>query len=358
MTAPATPDGLPRNRTTGAFERRVRVALGAMLPAGAPVVVACSGGADSTAALVAVARVRAGLGPVVAAHFDHGLRPAEEAGFDRASVESLARRLGVRFLYGVASGGEGGYARAGSEAASRASRYRWLAQACAEAGAAHCVTGHTLDDQAETVLLRLARGAGTLGAASMAAESGWPVPVQGEALRLLRPLLGVRRSEACAYVVALGIEPRLDPTNEQITFDRNRVRRRVLPELRAVNPRVDEALARFASLARRDEEALEAWAAREAQAIARVTAVEVALGRRALLALPEAVASRVLRMTAAHVDVILDANQIAGLLRIARRRGARLALRGGAASVEGEDLVIRGRPPIQGRDGGGPGRGA
>ena len=338
---------LPSSRATDAFERRVARGLAALAPAnapleGMPLVVACSGGADSTAALIAVSRSRGpDDAPVVAACFDHGLRPAREVAADRAAVDAVAERLGRRVLYGSVSDSGAPARRAGSEAAAREARYRWLADACAEAGAVRCVTGHTLDDQAETVLLRLTRGAGSPGVAAMAPEAPWPVPCEGGRLRLLRPLLGVRREEARAYLESLELQPRLDPTNDLLTFDRNRLRHRVLPQLRAVNPRAEEALARFALLARRDDEALEAWAEREAGKLVRMEVKTVAIRRRELLALPEAVSSRLLRRAAGEVGIALEGAQVEQLLHIARRRGARLSLTGGAAEVVGEELLIR-----------------
>ena len=334
---------LPSNRATGAFERRVARSLDALAPHDAPLLVACSGGPDSTAALVAVARARGPDGPpLVAACFDHGLRPPREAALDRAAVEAVAARLGRAVLSGSASDIESGPASGagGPEAAARDARYRWLAQACAQAGVAHCVTGHTLDDQAETVLLRLTRGTGTLGAAGMAATSPWPVPCEEGPLRVLRPLLGLRREQASAYLEALGLEARLDPTNELLNLDRNRVRRRVLPELRALNPRVEEALARFAALARSDEEELSAAAEREAERLLLVRGDTAVLRRRPLLALPDAIASRLLRRAAAAVGVDVDGGQVRQLLRISGRRGARLSLAGGEAEVVGDELRI------------------
>ncbi len=335
-------DSLPTSRLTGAFERRVARALAPLAPPDAPLVVACSGGADSTAAFVAVSRMRvAGTASVVAACFDHGLRRPEETALDRAAVDAVAERLGREVLHGSVSDLERVPPESGSEAAAREGRYRWLAIACAEVCVSHCVTGHTLDDQAETVLLRLTRGAGTLGAAAMTADAPWPVPCEGGAPRLLRPLLGMRREAARAYVDELGLEVRADPTNEQLTFDRNRVRLRVLPELRAVNPRADEALARFANLASRDHQALESWAAREAQRLLSVEAETVAVRRRELLALPEAVSSRVLRQAAGLVGISLSGDQVERLLDIARRRGGRCSLAGGEARVVDAELRIR-----------------
>ena len=350
MTGQPTAD-LARNRATSAFERRTVRALDAYADRDVTLLVACSGGPDSTAALVAVARVAmAAGGRVVAGHFNHGMRPEAETTADRAYVERLGKRLGVPVLAGSA-GNEGSPVAA--EAQAREARYRWLAVAAREAGAAACVTGHTLDDQAETVLLRLTRGSGLAGVAGMELDASWPVTCAASAgsqpLRLLRPLLGVTRAEVLGYLDALGLAelgltPRRDPSNDTLAFGRNRVRRRVLPELRALNPRAPEALARFAGHARRDDDALEAWAEREAAALLRVEGEAVRLGRRELVALPEAVGLRLIRRAASAAGVSVDAEQAEGALRIARRRGAHLDLHGGNAWTDGEALWMAAAP--------------
>lgn len=330
-------DGLPSSRLTAAFERRVARVLGASVPAAEPVVVACSGGPDSTAVLVAVVRGRArqaGAGPVTAATFDHGVRAVEETEADRAAVEALCARLGVAFRHGVARG------RVASEADAREVRYRWLASVCARLEVRSCVTGHTLDDQAETVLLRVTRGAGLHGVAGMEPVASWPVACDGAELRVVRPLLGVRRAEAARYLRELGVEARLDATNELVTFSRNRIRHRVLPELRSINPRVDDALTRFAALARRDEEALEVWSRREYGRIATAGADQAALARNELRALPPAVAARVLRLAARTLGIDLDGGQVDELLRLVGRRGASLSLAGGRAHVTADEVVL------------------
>ena len=344
---------LHRNRVTAAFERRVAHQLGEHLASGSTLLVACSGGPDSTAALVAVARAAAQAGGhAVAAHFNHGTRPEVETDADRSHVETLAGCLGVP----VTSGG-GGAPDSGSaaEADAREARYRWLASAAREASASACVTGHTLDDQAETVLLRLTRGSGLAGAAGMALDAPWPVVCEAAGgnganapLRVLRPLLGVSRAEVVDYLDALGLAgvglaPRHDPSNDEIAYSRNRVRHRVMPELRSLNPEAAAALARFAGLARRDDEALEEWSEREAAALLRVEGQTARIERRALTALPEAVGLRLVRRAAAAVGVSVTAEQAERALAVAARRGAHLDLRGGSARTDDEALTIEGR---------------
>ena len=345
------PIALASNRRTGAFERRVARALAPRVVSGSPLVVACSGGPDSLATLVAVARTRPAA-DVIAAHFDHRLRPPREVARERGLVQSVATALGAGFLAGRAAR----LPHDRGESAARAARYRWLARACATAGAAACVTGHTLDDQAETVLLRLVRGTGVGGAAGMAVDSAWPVALRGVcSSRLLRPLLGISRSDVEQYLDALGLLAAADPSNATLDYARNRIRQRVLPELRVLNPRAVEQIAAFAERARADDAALEEWAGRalvaiEQPAIAQPEApvVEageargVALDRRALLGLPLAVATRVVRLAASGLGAALERGQAEAALHAARGRGRRAALGGGIeAWRDGERLVLR-----------------
>jgi tRNA(Ile)-lysidine synthase len=340
-------DPLPTNRLTSAFERRVGRALLRHVAPDAPLVVAASGGPDSTALLVASARVRAGAGVLVAACFDHGMRPAVETARDRAAVRALARTLGVSARTGATRAA----APLRGEAAARVARYRWLAGVCADVGADACATGHTLDDQAETVLLRLTRGAGLAGAAGMAEQARWPVAVAGKrraAPRLLRPLLAVRRDDVLDYLDALDLDAREDETNSVVTFDRNRVRHRVFAELRRINPRAAEQLARFAAHARNDDEALTAWALQELGAHAAFDGTTARVARGALAALPVAISSRLLRLAAQGIGLRLERVHVEQLLALTGRRRSGVALPGGEAVTTEAWLELRALSPVQG----------
>ncbi|HEX8686311.1 MAG TPA: tRNA lysidine(34) synthetase TilS, partial [Pyrinomonadaceae bacterium] len=241
--------------------------------------VAVSGGADSAALLLALAELSgAGLLCVelTAAHLDHGLR-GERAGEDARWVEALARSMGLACVVGRAD--VAGLARAGRdnlEQAARRARYDFLAAAARGAGARSVLVAHTLDDQAETVLLRLLRGSGAEGLSGMAAER--PLDARGEAggggeVFLRRPLLAwARRADTEGYCRERGVEPRADEMNEDERYARVRVRRRLLPLLETFNPRVREALARTAELLRADAAALDEAAARLLEEAADVSA--------------------------------------------------------------------------------------
>jgi tRNA(Ile)-lysidine synthase len=212
-----------------------------------PVLVACSGGADSLALAAAVAfeaprlRVRAGLVTV-----DHGLHPGSAAQARRVAVVGFELGFDPVEIVPVSVGTAGG-----PEAAARTARYAAL-DAVAAALDADVLLGHTLDDQAETVLLGLGRGSGPRSVAGMRPRSG----------RYLRPLLGVRRATTEAACTALGLEPWHDPHNDDLSLQRVRLRREALPLLEDVLQRgVAEALARTAALVRDDLDALDSLAA-------------------------------------------------------------------------------------------------
>lgn len=179
-----------------------------------PVVVACSGGPDSLALLVLAADE--GLDPL-AVHVDHGLRPGSEA--EVAVVRDAARRIGARarcVRVDIEPGGN-------LEARARDARYAALEAARVEAGATAVLVAHSADDQAETVLLNLLRGSGARGLAGMPARRG----------HVVRPLLGVRRSELRDLCRERGLEPVVDPSNDDRTHRRNWVRHDALPLLNA-----------------------------------------------------------------------------------------------------------------------------
>lgn len=226
----------------------------AALPA---VVLAVSGGPDSTALLVLAARWRAALaaGPrLVAATVDHGLRPG--SGDEALAVGRLAGDLGIAHHILRWTGEK---PAAGLQAAARAARYRLLAVAAREAGARHVLTGHTRDDQAETVLFRLARGSGLAGLAGMARVAPLPLPAGDDrepALLLVRPFLDVPKARLVATLAAAGIACADDPSNRDPRFTRSRLRA-LLPGL-AAEGLTAPRLARLADRMRRADAALEA----------------------------------------------------------------------------------------------------
>jgi tRNA(Ile)-lysidine synthase len=284
--------------------RATRDWLAEHLAPAAPVVVACSGGADSLALAVSCATAGSGVAGghggrvLVAATVDHGLQPGSAA--RAADTAEILARIGytdVRVL-AVSVDGPGGM-----EAAARASRYAALGQLAESLSGggpdAAVLLAHTADDQAETVLLGLARGSGPRSIAGMRA---WRPPWG-------RPLLGVRRADTEQTCRHAGLTPWHDPHNSDPAFTRVRLRREVLPLLEDVlGGGVRPALARTAELMAQDLDALDALAA---AALQQVRAADGSLDIVGLRRQPAAIVGRVLRtwattggsgpLTAAHL---------------------------------------------------------
>ncbi|MBI6545613.1 MAG: tRNA lysidine(34) synthetase TilS [Cyanobacteria bacterium NC_groundwater_1444_Ag_S-0.65um_54_12] len=216
---------------------------GHLPPAGQILLVGFSGGPDSSALLHAL--TRAGNWSLVALHIDHGLRAGSANEAEYAC--QLANRWQVPcHVVRLAEPAVG-------ETAARKARHLELAAMARQINAAAIALGHNADDQLETMLLNLIRGAGLTGLSGMQfAESG------PAGINLVRPLLGVTRQAIEAYLHQSGIQPLLDPTNEDPAYTkRNRLRLEVLPVLRSLNPRVAKIANRTARILARDEAALE-----------------------------------------------------------------------------------------------------
>ncbi|HVU90548.1 MAG TPA: tRNA lysidine(34) synthetase TilS [Pirellulales bacterium] len=230
------------------------------------VLVAVSGGPDSTALLCALAALKPpGPGRLIAAHFNHRLR-GEQADGDERFVVELSGALGVACRVGrpavadgldTGAGADRADACRSSEETSRAARYDFLTRTAKELGARYVVTAHTADDQAETVLHRILRGTGVAGMAGMA-EARELAP----GIALVRPLLGINRATVLDYLTEMGQSFCHDSSNASLDYTRNRLRNDLLPKLAAeYNPRVVESLLRLAQLAREAQRIIEVDAA-------------------------------------------------------------------------------------------------
>jgi len=334
------------------IERRVRdfIEQRDVIRRGERVLVAVSGGGDSTAMMLILSRLAPRFGwHLTTAHFDHRLRSREEAAGDLAFVSGLSQSLGFPFVHG--NGDVARRARTHGESveqAARALRYRFLASRARDVGASAVVAGHTLDDQAETVLLHLIRGSGLDGLAGMRPRSAWPT---GRGPEVARPLLALRREETGRYCRELGIEPREDPTNELLLATRNRVRHEVLPVLRLLNPRVDEALVRLAEAAAEDAEALDGIASDAARGVGRLRKGAFELGIEALGQLRPAIRARALRLALSRVlrsKGDIEAAHVEALDRLVDSRPGRASLAHGLVAVrDSRSLTIyRGEPPV------------
>ncbi|MEX1177111.1 MAG: tRNA lysidine(34) synthetase TilS [Nitriliruptor sp.] len=256
----------------------------AHLGGGARVLVALSGGPDSTALAYLATEARPDL-VVTLVHVRHGLRDDTE---DVAVVERHAAYLGLPLevvAVRVARSGRG------LEAAARDARYAAIRAVAAERDAEAILVGHTADDQAETVLLRAARGTGVAGLAAMRGRSG----------DLVRPLLRVRRTDLRRFVAMEGLPVAMDPTNHDPNLRRVRVRSDLLPRLAEVGPDPVGALGRLAALAAEDEDALTGAAGEALAAIVWRRGDVIAVRDEDLARFPLAVGRRVWRRVLAEL---------------------------------------------------------
>ena len=314
-----------------------------------PLLIAFSGGPDSSALLLASIELRDRLGMgIAAAHFNHRLRGAE-SDRDADHAETVCRRYGVEYVPGsgdtLARSRQTGQSL---EAAARELRYAFLAEAAGEAGAQAVATGHTMDDQAETVLLNITRGSGLRGLSAMRSAVDLPITGRADSLRVVRPLLGLRKRDAVEFCRTSGLTPLLDRSNEDTRFPRNKLRRDVVPDLETINPNVVEAICRLARTARDDFEVIDSVSAeayRTAVTIGHDSAdiskqavgdLPVPVARRVMMAAYESVSGTLDGLESAHIDAMLEVatgragasvDLAGGVTMIGERKTARLARR-------------------------------
>ena len=311
-----------------------------LLPAKARIIVAVSGGPDS----VALLHLLIGLQPawrwtLHIAHLDHGLR--EESGEDAEFVRKLGalHRIPTTIDLRRVSGTRGPNG-ASPEEAARSARYAFLTDVARRESAGHIALGHTADDQAETVLLRLIRGTGLMGLGAMAGRR------ELDGLWLIRPLLEVWREELMEYLARQRLAYRRDATNADPRFMRNRIRGELLPLLaRRYNPNIKSALTQLAEQSRVDYAYLDAAAARQWKRAAKHRKPgAVALSIARFLRQPQAIRRHLVRGAIQRVQGHLDGFEFrhwveAERLFVDRPLGARVDLPGGVQLCRDQEHV-------------------
>jgi len=274
-----------------------------MLVPGDRVLTAVSGGPDSVALLAALVKLSPRLRiSVGAAHLNHGLR-AEESQRDQRCAEGVAARLGVPCLLGKT---EGLHRGRNLEERARRARYEFLTRAAAEHGYTKIATGHTCDDQAETVLMRLLRGTGSDGLGAIR-------PVRDG--HIIRPLLECSRGEVMEFLRAQRLPFQQDSSNTNRRFLRNRVRHEIVPLLQSISPAVQRRLAGFARVVSEELEWLHQEDARrlaaassdgDTLAVGAITAAERPVALRLVRAWLRAVRGDLVGLSAAQFEAIVD----------------------------------------------------
>ncbi len=309
-----------------------------LIARGGRVVVALSGGPDSVALVHLLLELQADGELLVAglAHFNHQLRGAD-ADADEAFCRTMAASLDLPIEVG--RGDVRALARderRSVEDAARAARYAFLEHAADRLGAEVIAVGHSADDQAETFLLRLIRGAGARGLAGILPKSG----------RVVRPLIDIPRVDLRQYTAGRRLDSREDTSNADLGIPRNRVRHELLPYLqREFSPGISGVLAREAAIARDDEDHLQREAIDLAASIVLTSRDTVDVDTAALTSLHPALASRVVRlaMEAQSPGTFIGFDHIERLLRFARDGGP-----GSAMSLPGQQAVHRGTRMVLG----------
>ena len=319
-----------------ALKARVAGQMKLLAPAGTRVLVAISGGPDSVALTHLLRELQASCGFQIAglAHFNHRLRGAA-SDEDETFCRRLAESIGVPFQSeGADVAGVARSSKRSLEDTARRLRYAFLERARQNMAADVIAVAHTRDDQAETYLLRLVRGAGARGLASMRAKRG----------RIIRPLLDVGRAEIHAVVAASGLAFRTDETNLDVAIPRNRIRHEVIPALTHVSAGAAKSIARAARIAADDEEFLEERAIELVPTLVLSDEGDtVRLDGIALNRLHPALARRVVRYALARVvpNRFVSAGHIDAVLAL---RSGRLDLPGMVGLAESGRLTLRRTP--------------
>lgn len=322
-----------------------------MLAGGESVLVALSGGVDSVALLTVLLKLASRLELTIsAAHFNHRLRAAD-SDRDETFVRDLCSRLKIPLQVGYPLK-ELRRPGANLENEARLARYDFLAGSAFKRDAV-VATGHNLDDQAETMLMKLFRGSGPSGLTGIYAERTHAVHTEvGRTVRVIRPLLEVSRREIETFLSERGLESCVDHLNSDLSFDRNWVRHHLLPEIEGrLNPKVKESLFRTATLFGEVSSFLEKEAARQAAdcleesdggtivSIDALKNLDIALQRIILRQAIERQKGDLQEVTAGHVDDLLALSMMTS--------GRQLALPGGIfARREFEAIVVGGVEPI------------
>jgi len=306
-----------------------------LLKAGDRVGIAVSGGADSVALLRLLVELRKDIGSILSVvHFNHRLR-GTDADDDERFVADLAQRHKLELHCG--SGEVSAYAtekHLSLETAARAMRYQYFRQLLREGGLSRIATGHTLDDQAETVLLKIIRGAGGRGLAGiypkLSVVSSQHSAVSSQPTAIVRPLLGTRRADIEAYLRSLRQIWCEDKSNRDLRHMRNRVRHGILPRLeRNFNPGVREALAETAEIARAEEEYWEKEVARILPLVWQADGTIGVLKLALLTKLPLALQRRVVRAATECLGLRLDFRHVEEIIAQCSNRIATTVLPGG-----------------------------
>lgn len=329
-----------------------------LAPMADPLVLAVSGGPDSTALAHLVRRALPDR-RLLFAHFDHRQR-GEDSAKDLAFVAEMSQRLSADFRAGALPDEVTGPL---SEASARKHRYAFLARCADAVGAVAILTGHHRDDQAETILMRLARGTGIRGLGGMRQDRPLPDPSLSEdrRLRLLRPLLDIPRERLLDFLEARDLPFRNDATNSEPRWTRNRLRLDLFPRIEAsLHPEARRSIARLGRRAQRADEALDRWTQREWDRLVTRTAEKpfpiLELDLDSVRDLPEEIRYRLISRAVTRSDSLLSETDFRRIEAVVGqnvrahtlRDGTRIEVAGNALRLTSGSRLRTSGSPIQG----------
>jgi len=261
-----------------------------MLKSGDAVLVAVSGGPDSVFLLHALQSLRSKLklGRFSVCNLDHGLR-GDESKEDSRFAKNMCGDLGVEFLHKTVDLRTKRSNKLSTEELARETRYKFFKDAATKTGASVIATGHTLDDQAETILMRLVKGSSLRGMAGIA-------PVREEGLiRFIRPLIELEKDEIIRYLDARDISYRTDRTNLEPIYFRNVVRREIIPFLERYNPRLKRVLSNLSEHLREDFEFIDREKSRASERMTDTSGTKTGVELKDIIQQPKAIQKEILR---------------------------------------------------------------
>jgi len=313
------------------------------------ILVAVSGGPDSTALLHVLHRLSERDGLILtAAHVDHGFR-GEESAREAEAVRAFCGSLGIRCeTVRIDVPAYMAETHLNAQLAAREKRYAFLHEAAARAGAGRIALAHHADDQAETVLMRLLRGTGTSGLAGMALRR------REKNVELIRPFLRITKTEILTYCREVGLPYSMDSSNLQRYYFRNRIRLDVLPYLREFNPQIDQSLCRLAEISAAEDDLLGAETERLFGSLTRPVPGGIAMNRADLAELHVALQRRLIKLILSYLasgpgSIVFERIEDMRLAAVSGERshahdaggGIRFALRDGTVSWQRETGTVR-----------------
>ncbi len=261
-----------------------------MISPGDVVLAAVSGGPDSVFLLhlLTCLKNKLKLKEIIVANLDHGLRGKESAG-DSLFVKKYSAKIGLKYIHKKINLKNARAKDLSIEERAREARYKFFNEAAKKSGANVIATGHTLDDQAETVLMRFIKGASLKGMTGISPAREW------NSLKIVRPLIELEKSEIIRYLDAAGIAYRIDRTNAEPIYFRNIVRKEVMPFLEKYNPRLKRALFNLAEHMREDSEFISGEKSRIQKEIVCVHRNKVEIKLKDIIIQPGAIQKEILR---------------------------------------------------------------